>query len=247
MTRATSTCCSSRTSRPGARAHASTASSRWASATPSGEEVEFDVLDETTTSTPSSTKPTATIVDPTGPDGSIDVSRIVGQQYVDVAFHAPGGALLDYASILDSTGTGANELTLTRGSTSLGTLGPKPTPITTLTTDTGIALVPLVYDSVGQLVYRFSAERTVVTGTLAACKSDSSKWDCREEVQDLGSGPVTVVTAHTTKVTVVTKAADSPAARPTSRRRCSTSPSARPARTASATPSRRPRAGCPAT
>ena len=177
---------------------------------PSGEDVEFDVLDETTSGTPTSTKPTATIIDPIGADGSIDVSRIVGQNYVDVAFQAPGGALLDYASILDSTGVGASELTLTRGTTSLGTLGPKPTPITTLTTGIGVALVPLVYDAATESVYRFAAERTVVTGTLTACKANANNWDCREETQDLGAGPVTVVTAHTAKVTVVTKTADLP-------------------------------------
>ena len=177
---------------------------------PSGEDVEFDVLDETSSGTPTSTKPTATIIDPIGADGSIDVSRIVGQNYVDVAFQAPGGALLDYASILDSTGVGASELTLTRGTTSLGTLGPKPTPITTLTTGIGVALVPLVYDAATESVYRFAAERTVVTGTLTACKANANNWDCREETQDLGSGPVTVVTAHTAKVTVVTKTADLP-------------------------------------
>ncbi|MFL5757719.1 MAG: hypothetical protein ACJ77N_15690, partial [Chloroflexota bacterium] len=115
-------------------------------------------------------KPTAQIVFPSGPGGSIDINVLSGSlfsgtnlngttftnsHYIDVVYTPPGGVMLDYHSILDTQ----NEFTAT-GLTMDGT----PVPIQTLTLDSGPVLVPLQLETINgvRAVTRYGPSRMTV-------------------------------------------------------------------------------------
>ena len=129
----------------------------------SGQEVEFQVVDDTTPS-PTTQMPTIELVDPAA-GSSVNLATInapgrlfQGKPYVDVVYHAPPGASLDLDSILDSNA----EFQLTIDGVAR-TVGGTPIPIVTTTTADGLsqtaALVPNSGETLAEAIRRTGTNR----------------------------------------------------------------------------------------
>ncbi|MCX5670553.1 MAG: hypothetical protein NTU94_04440, partial [Planctomycetota bacterium] len=127
-----------------------------------GEEVTFQVANAPAAGT-TALKPTAALVDPAG--AALDVNRINnagrkfnGNAYLDVAYMAPSGAKLDYASILDAD----PEFTLRIAGVTKQVSG-VPVPVTTATGADGMvttmALVPNTGETLIDAIRRTGTNR----------------------------------------------------------------------------------------